>query len=571
MSKNENLLSMTAATIHDVRGVVSSLKGTEEELETELKEMQKTILNMIRTCPSFSFYHSLLAFSQHLTTYSESLDQLQSGVNRLKGITNNYLDLSKMSAGKFELHPVLFEIKAPIEELLKQKHSDFKTNGIKLDFEHPPEKIQVIADQSILYRVLLNLLSNALQYTPQGGSVKIRIEKIPAKDESKVEFLFSISDSGEGMDAKQKSLLFHPFSQTKQEHSSKGTGLGLVTSKEFVEMLGGKISVESELGKGSTFSFNIICQPGLPPSITKKPQASKPKITLPSNNVGIQVLIVEDNVINQRVLKSKVEAGKYTVFVANDGKEALNILKQNPYIDVVFMDMEMPVMGGLEATKQWREYEKQEKEKGNNLPRKSIIALSGNTDNESKQKTVEAGMDGYLVKGHEQNILKIIKKFQKSEKEIKLPVIERAPISTKKEELSSSPPKTARKGFTPKSMSEESFQGPASSTLQPDFNQQADVILQNLHMILFEIPCKDEKSKQERTILLTTLRDYDKLVGQGRINQSHFEQIKQLEERLYTLKSSALSPQETTFRKPNLFSSSSSSSSPSVSSPLFNF
>lgn len=258
MSKDFKLLQMTAATIHDVRNVVSALVGTQENLAEEMSSMQAIIFRMIETLPNFSIYTYLVEFSKRLDTYAVSFSQLKSGTDRLKKMANNYLDLAKMQAGKFEVNPVSFEIKAPLEELLKQKSSDIKNKSIKISYEHPFEKIQIIADQNLLYRILLNLFSNALQYTPNGGTIKVTIEENTAKEQGKIEFRFAISDTGEGMDLEQQSRLFQPFSQTKKEHSKKGTGLGLVTAKEFVEMMGEKLALKVNVAKEVLFSLLLF-------------------------------------------------------------------------------------------------------------------------------------------------------------------------------------------------------------------------------------------------------------------------------------------------------------------------
>ncbi len=598
MSKDFKLLQMTAATIHDVRNVVSALVGTQENLAEEMSSMQAIIFRMIETLPNFSIYTYLVEFSKRLDTYAVSFSQLKSGTDRLKKMANNYLDLAKMQAGKFEVNPVSFEIKAPLEELLKQKSSDIKNKSIKISYEHPFEKIQIIADQNLLYRILLNLFSNALQYTPNGGTIKVTIEENTAKEQGKIEFRFAISDTGEGMDLEQQSRLFQPFSQTKKEHSKKGTGLGLVTAKEFVEMMGGKIGVESERGKGSTFFFTLVCDRDLSASQTKKP---KQKIKLASKNTGMQVLIAEDNPINQKMLKIKLANAGYTVFVANNGEEALNILMQNPSIAIVLMDIQMPKMDGLEATREWRAYEEK-----NLLSRKHIIALSGDTGQDCESEALKAGMDVYLTKG-DQDVLKIVDKFKKHNEKIKSPVTTSCldiPVENFKQEVvldekaQLTLSKTGRHGFPKKSFSESSFQDLVPSSLQSDLNDIADKTLQKLFEILCDIPCPDNESKKERSILLNTFRAYDKLVGQKLIIKSDVQLLEWLLANLGQQTKSVNLPSLSTLalssprvaRTPNLFngsslspisgsttnsssssSSSSSTSSSSSSSSVFNF
>lgn len=259
---------------------------------------------------------------------------------------------------------------------------------VKISDEVPPE---LMGDPARLGQILTNLGSNAIKFSER-GYVRIQVE-LESVDSGRIEVSFEVSDAGVGIDQEQLENIFQPFIQADSSTTRKfgGTGLGLVISKNLIEMMGGMISVSSNPGQGSSFRFTALFKP------VKKMVESKIMSTMIEDQYkaaidklnGLRALLVEDNIMNQQVAKTLLSRNGVEVDLAEDGLQAVDMVQQGSY-DFVLMDCQMPIMDGYQATLHIRQIPEL-----NNLP---IIALTANVMTEDVKRIVEVGMDDYIPK-----------------------------------------------------------------------------------------------------------------------------------------------------------------------------
>jgi PAS domain S-box-containing protein len=312
----------------------------------------------------------------------------KSGEN-LMVILNDVLDISKVESGKMMIESHDFDFREVMEELYGLFEYQVKGKSVDLKFEiddNIPSRIS--ADSNRLRQVILNLLSNAVKFSNKGGQVILKVKKHDVSEEY-CQLFFQISDTGIGIPADKKATLFEAFTQVDSSTTRKygGTGLGLSISKRLVELMGGKIEVESRLGEGSTFSFDIRCRYAQ----EKLPVDKKESLASQFNKEGMKdlnVLVAEDNAVNQQVIRMMLENVGVQVTLVETGAEALEAVKSERF-DIIFMDVQMPEMDGLEAT----ELILNEVDKN-----AYIVAMTANVLSEDRDKCLEAGMVEFLGK-----------------------------------------------------------------------------------------------------------------------------------------------------------------------------
>jgi CheY-like chemotaxis protein/two-component sensor histidine kinase len=308
--------------------------------------------------------------------------------NALLNIINDILDFSKIESGKMELVQESFQVISCIQETFEVLKSQAQGKNLEMEYHIDDNvPIQMQGDSGKLQQVLLNLAGNALKFTSAG---KIGIEvKLLNQHANKVIIEFKVKDTGIGISKDKASLLFTPFTQLDQFMTRKfgGTGLGLAISKKLVELMGGEIRLEESSDQGTTFAFTIRVK--LMSEDIKLPTMQSDKHG-DSPSSRLQILIAEDNAINQLVLKKMLERQGHNVDVAEDGRDAIEAIKSKAY-DLVFMDLQMPLMNGFEATKRIKEMEISEKPP-------VIIAVTANAFVEDREKCLAAGMDDYISK-----------------------------------------------------------------------------------------------------------------------------------------------------------------------------
>ncbi|MGO4892491.1 ATP-binding protein [Flavobacterium sp. W21_SRS_FM6] len=316
-------------------------------------------------------------------------------------IINDILDFSKIEVGELAIELMEFDVDQFLSELVHDQQFQASKKGLLLDLSKPQsQQTRVVGDPYRIKQILNNLLSNAIKFTETGG-INILYHLVHIDDYLRLDV--EVRDTGMGISETALPFLFDSFSQADTSTTRRfgGTGLGLAICKQLCELMGGNISVESQIGKGSTFKFSIKL--GVPAPLAPLSQQQH-RASMPSF-VHLRLLLVEDNFINQQVMLAILESIEVNVDVANDGLEAIDMLKQArpTTYDVILMDCQMPNLDGYEATRRIRAGDA-----GEVFSQIPIVALTANALTSEKQKCFDAGMNNYLTKPVEIESLKTI-------------------------------------------------------------------------------------------------------------------------------------------------------------------
>ncbi len=306
------------------------------------------------------------------------------------------LDISKIEAGQLGLEAHPFELNPLVADCVALVMPQAEAGGISLEHELTPGLPAAFEGDSFrLRQVLLNLMSNAIKFTPRGGRVRIAVTSLGTV-ENRVTLRFDVSDTGIGMDADAMKRIFERFTQADTSTTRRygGTGLGLAISSRIIGMMGGRIEAESVPGQGSLFHF-MVSLPAIESAVATEP-AVKPRPV----SLGLRVLVAEDNAMNRKILGAQLDQLGCTWTMTNDGDEFLQVVQQAPLPDVVLMDCHMPSLDGWEATRRLRGWAGDERatplqQQAANLP---VIALTAAVLPEERKRCQEAGMNAFLAK-----------------------------------------------------------------------------------------------------------------------------------------------------------------------------
>jgi PAS domain S-box-containing protein len=322
------------------------------------------------------------------TEQKNSIEIIRHSGESLLAIINNILDLSKIEGGKMELKLQPFDLRGSVEKSLSLIAPFASKKGLKLEYsieENTPSNI--LGDPIRLQQILVNLLNNAVKFTEIGDViVSVSSKRL---DENNYEISFAVKDTGIGIAQNKMDRLFQSFSQldTSPTRRYGGTGLGLVISKKFIEMMNGRIWVESEANNGSVFNFTIQAK-----EVSKEEMKGHKPLssgtTLKESVPQLRILVAEDNTVNQVVAKKMLSKLGYNADTASNGLEVLRALENKTY-DVILMDVQMPEMDGLQATREIRQ-------RFSNSP--MIIAMTASALVGDREMCISAGMDGYISK-----------------------------------------------------------------------------------------------------------------------------------------------------------------------------
>ena len=368
---------------HDIRTPMNAIVGLTALMENELDEPEKL---------------------------ADHLGKLKSSGQLLLGIINNILDMSRIESGKTTLTIEPMDLSHQLDQLntmiFSQANVKKQTFTVSTHIQHK----NLLADPTRLNQVLMNILSNAVKYTPQGGHIRFEAEELPRNDHY-AKYRFIVQDDGIGMSAAYQKTLFDPFTREEKSGTNRvqGTGLGMAITKSIIDLMGGTIRVESATGKGTRFEvvleFPIDAEADkvqTAPALPEEAEAVSPLS-------GMNFLCAEDNAINAEILELLLETKGARCTICSNGQEIVDAfasVKPGEY-DMILMDVQMPVMDGLEATRRIRSGENP---LGRTIP---ILAMTANAFLEDMQKSRDAGMDEHLSKPVDINALEqTVKRFR---------------------------------------------------------------------------------------------------------------------------------------------------------------
>ena len=354
---------------HDIRTPMNVILGYAQLMEDELKEKE-------------------------LPETSEHLEKLQQSGNLLLSIINNVLDMARIESGRMEIDENYGRIEEIQQSLFVVFDDEAKKKNIAFHYTMNVEHRHVLTDITKVKEIFVNIMSNAMKYTPSGGSVMVNVDELPCDESGYMIVRTRVSDTGIGMSQDYLAKIFEAFTRERNTTKSKitGSGLGMAIVKKYVELLGGTIDVESELGKGSTFTVTLKHR------IADESYYEKKHVENHGTGSeileGRNILLAEDNDLNAEIAEAILERAGLKIERVEDGIQCVNQIEKMPAgtYDMILMDIQMPKMDGYKATQEIRHLPDKDKAC---IP---IIAMTANAFDEDKKKALEGGMDGFLSK-----------------------------------------------------------------------------------------------------------------------------------------------------------------------------
>ena len=354
---------------HDIRTPMNAILGYAQLMEDELK-------------------------GKDLPETSEHLKKLQQSGSLLLSIINNVLDMAQIESGKMEIDENYARIEDIRQTLFEIFEDEAKKKNLELHYTINIEHEHILTDITKVKEIFVNILSNAIKYTPSGGSVMLNIDELACDEPGYMIVRTSVSDTGIGMSRDYLTKIFDAFTRERNTTKSKitGSGLGMSIVKKYVDLLGGTIEVESELGKGSTFTVTLKYRIA-DESYYEKNQAENPE-TCSEILEGKNILLAEDNDLNAEIAEVILERASLKIERVEDGIQCVNRMMKMPAgtYDMILMDIQMPQMDGYKATRVIRRLPDRDKAC---IP---IIAMTANAFEEDKRKAIAAGMNGHIAK-----------------------------------------------------------------------------------------------------------------------------------------------------------------------------
>ncbi|MCL2721576.1 MAG: ATP-binding protein [Treponema sp.] len=405
ITKSKNILLNTERLRQEAEAANKAKSNFLANMSHEMRTPMNAIIGMT----------SIGKKSNEIEQKNYALNKIGDASSHLLGVINDVLDMAKIEANKLELSPIEYSFERMLQKAL---------TVINFRVEEKQQRLTVNVDQNVpgfligdeqrLAQIITNLLSNAIKFTPEGGSICFDASLISETDGS-CELGIKVTDNGIGISPEQKERLFFAFEQAEAGTSRQygGTGLGLPISKRIIELMGGGIWVESEPGKGTQFSFTVKVQ-----------RSGRNSCSIPASDIndshvisagefnGKKLLIAEDIEINREIFIALLEDTGLEIDCAENGEEAFKMIETAPdKYDIIFMDIQMPLMNGHEASRRIRAFEanRQSQEQQKRIP---IIALTANVFKSDIEDCIAAGMDDHLGKPLEiDRVIEIIRKY----------------------------------------------------------------------------------------------------------------------------------------------------------------
>lgn len=404
MYKSEaNYINMVVIDITEQKETEMSLSKAKDEANIAYKTQAEFLANMsheIRTPINgiLGMLQLTLAEDDLQADYRDNLVTAKNCADTLLRLINDILDISKLEAGKYNLRYEVFDVKSAIEETVAAQVPLANNKDLTLDCSFSgmiPEMVK--GDGERIKQVLNCLLSNAIKFTSEGG-VRVKVATMDGDGPDKTTLRIAVVDSGIGISEANKSKLFIRFSQVDSSDTRKygGTGLGLVITKQIVELMGGSISVQSKEDIGSTFIVEIPLKI-VKASEQKSEKKEESAVISISGHKRARILVAEDEPVNQQVIGKLLGMAGYSYDIAENGEKAVELFKQKTY-DAALFDVQMPIMDGLAATQLIRSIEEEK-----NLKRLPIIAVTARAMFGDKERILEAKLDDYIAKPYNLN------------------------------------------------------------------------------------------------------------------------------------------------------------------------
>ena len=386
--KNEELLKINAEKdkffsiiAHDLRSPLSSFMGFTELLVEDLPNME-------------------------LEDLQEMAVAMQKSATNLYRLIENLLEWSKVQRGLVQYNPKVVQLKSIVDEIIEMQMESVNNKKLRLTTEIPID-LKAIADENMLKTIIRNLLSNAVKFTPLEGGISIS-----AKITGSQSVEFSIQDTGIGMSSDILDHLFQLNNQTNRTgtQGESSSGLGLLLCKEFIEKLGGQIRVKSQVGNGTNFTFTLPYPIDVEENIVNELSGSVSQVKIPVHPEvsGLKILIADDDIGAEMLVSMSVRVFGKEILKAKNGLDAVEVCRNNPDIDLVMMDLQMPKMDGYEATRLIRKFNKEV----------IIIAQAGFVSENDKELAIKAGCNDYISKPVKKDkLLKLIQKYFKKIRE----------------------------------------------------------------------------------------------------------------------------------------------------------